>query len=219
MVEETKTNDNRLSSLKVRSNKGNVRTYSRFIRSLKIAFPLIIIALIGLLIIWPQLSNIAEAPLTKDDLTALQEAERENILLNPVFNTLDAKQRPLSISAAEARQNRDEQDKIYMAQPRAAIIEDNRHLNLSSGHGIYDQANETLILIDAVKMKDNQGNVLSTEKLTTDITNSVTRSESEAVLTTPQGTIHGQSVILDHANETTTFQGPAKAVIFNENRL
>lgn len=205
----------RLSGLNhTTQQKGDVRRYSRFITFLKLVLPLTIIGIIGLLIIWPQISHVQTVPLNQDDLKALQSAERENSLLRPVFNTLDDQGRPFSITAESARQSREAEETIFLTAPKAEIQDNQAAIYyLEAQSGIYDQNEKILTLGDGVSLRDTDNNVLTTDKLITIITQNRAQSEGPATLTTNQGKIEGQSVIIDHQNQTTVFQGPAKAVI------
>ena len=203
----------RLSGLENTSNTGNVQPYSFFVKLIKFTLPLIVLAIIGILIIWPQISDIETAPLTKEDLTALQEAESENRLLNPVFNTLDSEGKPFAISAQEARQKRDDNKKLYLVSPTAEMDSNDNKLYLEAAEGEYNQEQKILVLNKGVILKDKKNNILTTESLTTSIIDGTAESQTPAKLKTDQGVIEGQAVIIDHQKQTTTFQGPAKAVI------
>lgn len=203
----------RLSGLQNTSKGGDVRHYSRFIQFLKILLPLLVLGIIGLLILWPQISRVETVPLNRDDLSALRRAETENRLLNPVFNTLDNEGRPFSITAESARQNRDDQDSVFLSRPTAEMHHNDGIFYLQAITGQYKQNDEVLILSDGVLLKDSKDNTLQTDKLVTSITNNTAQSVGPAKLTTKQGTIEGQSVVIDQQKQTTVFQGPAKAVI------
>lgn len=203
---------NRLSGLENTSQTGDVQSYSKFVKLIKIVLPLSVLVIIGLLIIWPQISDIETAPLSEKDLQALQEARQENLLLNPIFNTLDEKGQPFSITAKEARQQRDD-DKIFLTNPTAEMNDENNTLYLEANQGEYNQNQKTLILSNGVTLKDRNNSVLTTDDLTTSILNGTAQSTGPAKLTTDQGIIEGQSVAIDRQKQTTTFQGPAKAVI------
>ena len=203
----------RLSGLENKKASGNVQPYSSFVKWVKVILPLMVLGIIGLLIIYPQLSNIETSPLTKEDLTALQKAETENNLLKPVYNTLDSEGQPFSITAEEARQERDNSEKVYLVKPTAEMNAEDNKLYLNAADGEYDQNKKILILKNGVTLKDDQNNVLTTDDLTTSLADNKAESKSPAKLTTDQGVIEGRSVSIDHKNQTTTFQGPAKAVI------
>ena len=205
--------DNRLSDLDFKNDTGNVKTYSRFIKSLQYILPIGVLAIIGILILWPQLSKIETSPLTQADIKALKRAETENTLSNPTFNTLDSKGNPVQISASNAKQNRVEKDTIILENPSASLNDNGRILQLQAKDGTYNQSNKILTLNDNVVLKDSQNNILKTQSLVADIQNNIAKSDMPTTLETKQGVISGQSVIINHENQTTIFKGPAKAVI------
>lgn len=210
-------NGERLSGLSARDSvaaSANIHRYSRFTKAIKIIMPLCVLAIIGLLVAWPNLRELEMAPLTKDDVNALREAETQNTLVRPVFNTNDSKGRPVSIKADDARQNRNNADDIMLTNPQAEFQGgDNSALQIMAVQGQYNQADRRLLLNNNVVVEDEVGNRLETEGLEADLQNDTAKSNQPATLTTPYGTIKGQSVIMDRKTQTTTFQGPAKAVI------
>jgi len=207
------SNQDRLSGLDFKNDAGNVQTYSRFIKSLQYILPLGALVIIGLLVLWPQISKIETSPLTQADLKALKSAETENTLLKPTFNTQDDKGNPVEISASNARQAKDEESIITLDNPEARIDDNGRVLQFNAQSGVYNQTSKILTLNDMVTIQDSQNNILETGNITADINKNIATSTSPAKLTTPQGTLEGQSVIIDQANQITTFKGPAKAVI------
>lgn len=206
-------NDNRLSGLDFKQDNQNVQPYSRFIKSLQFILPIGILLVVGLLVLWPQLSKIETSPLTEKDVKALKRAKTENTLIKPTFNTVDSKGNPVEISATNARQSKAEKNTITLENPSAKMNDNGRILQFEAQSGLYDQSNKILLLRDGVKLQDSQNNTLETESLTADIKNNIAKSDSPVTLTTDQGVIEGQSVIIDQEKQTTIFQGPAKAVI------
>ena len=206
--------NNRLSGLENQSVTRNAQPYSRFVRSLKFIFPLIALGFIGLLILWPQLSKIEMAPLSQNDLQALKSAKTQNTLLNPTYNTVDANNRPVEIHAGEARQNKNKQNEVFLDKPNAKLNDNANILELRADKGIYNQDTKILNLNQAVVIKDSENNVLETENLIANINTNKATSTGAAKLTTNQGVITSTNgVIIDQQNQTTIFQGPAKAVI------
>jgi lipopolysaccharide export system protein LptC len=206
-------NKNRLQDLQNNSIALDVRGYTRFIRFLKIALPIGAIAIIGLLLLWPQLSAIQTEPLNERDLKALKQAEKQNTLLRPVFNTVDVNGKPIAIKADSAVQNRNNIDQIILTSPAATMNDNGSILEFHANDGVYNQSDKILDLANGVVLKDSNNNVLTTDSLTADINQGKAISQSPATLTTKEGVIEGQSVIIDQQNQTTIFQGPAKAVI------
>jgi len=207
----------RLSDLNAtQSQQANPHPYSRFIKSLRILFPLGVIAIIGVLFLWPQLNHIETAPLTQQDVKALKQAETENRLLKPLFSTLDKNGKPISITAQSARQSKSDENKVFLSQPSAILSSNSDNpLSLSANTGIYDQDEKILTLSDGVEIKDSQNNVLITGDIKANIKDNIAQSVSPATFTTNKAIITGKYVTIDQSNQKTTFHGPAKAVINN----
>ncbi len=205
--------DDRLSGLDFKNDDVNIQPYSRFIKSLQLILPLGILLIIGVLILWPQLSKIETEPLSPQDVKALRQAESQNTLLRPVFNTLDSKGNPVTISADNAVQKRDQDDFVILEKPSASMNDNSRILQFNADNGEYNQTTKILTLSNNVTIQDSDNNVLEVEDITADIQKNIAYSDSPAKLTTNHGTIEGQSVILDQENQITIFKGPAKAVI------
>lgn len=203
----------RLSGLDFKNDAGNVRSYSRFIKSVQYLLPIIAVTIIGILILWPQLSKIETSPLTLDDVNALKKAKTENNLSNPTYNILDSKGNPVELSASNARQNKSEKNSILLDNPSAKIINNGDTFQFKAKNGVYDQSAKILTLSNGVRIKDSNNNIFETEKLTTDINKNIATSTTPAKVTTPKGVIEGQSIVIDQENQTTIFKGPAKAVI------
>lgn len=203
----------RLQGLDSRNDTTNIVVYSSLVRALKIFLPLAAIAIIGILLIWPQLAAIQSVPLGKADIQALKQAETENRLLNPVFNTNDEKGRPIIITATEAIQRRSNENSIELITPSATLKDATRSTTLNADNGHYDQLNKVIDLQNNVVVRDTQNNTLETEQLTADIGNNTAYNNVPTKLTTPNGVIEGQSVLIENNGAKTTFKGPAKAVI------
>jgi len=209
-------NKNRLSDLDNKSsNLHDTRIYSGFIRSLRIVLPLVVIAIIGVLFLWPHLGKIETVPLTAKDVKALKQAETENRLLNPVFTTVTVDGKPVSITATSAKQSKSDDDNIFLSNPLAILSDNGNTLELKAKNGTYNQNDKILNLSNGVEIKDSKNNVLVTNDITADITANIAKSKAEATLTTDIATITGQSVTIDQLQQKTTFRGPARAVINN----
>jgi LPS export ABC transporter protein LptC len=205
--------ETRLSDLQNNSETGNVHLYSRFIKSLRIILPLAVLGIVGILFLWPQLTKIETVPLTQQDVKALKQAETENRLLNPIFTTVTVDGKPVSVTAASARQSKSNDDQIFLTDPFATMADNGNQLELKASTGVYNQNQKILNLSNGVEIKDEQNNVLTTRNMTADMNNNIARSNTEATLTTDIAVITGQSVTIDQINQKTIFHGPARAVI------
>lgn len=200
-----------------RNDKVNTRPYSSAIRVLKLILPLFAIGLIMILIIWPQLSAVPTEPLNEADLEAIKSSERENRLLNPTFSVEDNKGRPIRITAIEAVQYKDNDAVINLSTPHATLRmseADNDTSDLTADEGVFDRKAQIITLTDNVIIKGQKDDItLQTDSLTADLKSGRAESNAQATLTSPQGTITGQKVIVENNGAKTIFEGPAKAVI------
>jgi hypothetical protein len=178
-------NDDRLAFLNTKADIAAKHARSaKYLRIIRYSLIFGILTLLTVLVLWPQLSQIETQPLSRTDLEALKQAETENTLRNPVFNSRDSKGRPFTIIADEALQNREDTHIIYLTNPTAKLSTDRDGvIELKAEAGVLNQSSQILTL---------QNNVV----LAMDIV-----------------TIEGSTLILDQNNQTVTFQGPTKAVI------
>jgi lipopolysaccharide export system protein LptC len=206
--------NNRLSGLESRVTATNTRSYSVIVRFLKLILPLTAIGLILMLFLWPQLTSVPIEPLNEKDVEALQRSERENRLLNPVFSTQDEKGRPVQVTANEAVQYKDNDRVINLKTPKATLHQNDDSISsLTASNGIYDRISKTIILNEDIVISGQNGMNLQTERLVADLKTGDAQSEGEAILTTKQGTIIGQKIIIERNGAKTIFEGPAKAVM------
>ena len=204
---------NRLQGLDSRQDTQNVVGYSLIVRGLKLFLPLAALGLIGILLVWPQFKSMNVVPLTQDDVQALKQAETENRLINPVFNTEDSKGTPMTITASEAVQRRSNENIIELYDPAATMNDNQNATTLNAETGEYDKNSNIIRLEKNVTITDSRNNILETQSLTADITAGSARSDVPTKLTTPEGVIEGQGITIENNGAKTTFQGPAKAVI------
>lgn len=205
--------DQRLSGIENTTVTADVAPYSKFIKLLQLILPLSAFAIIGILVLWPQLSRIETAPLSAQDLKALKEAETSNTLLGAHFTTQDDKGRPISIEAKKALQSQSREQEIELLSPKATFQGDDRNFAIQSDKGLYDQTQKKIFLKNNVIIKDDQNNVLETESLTANIEDGELMTHTPSRLTTPEGVIEGQGVVIDQNTQKTTFTGPAKAIL------
>ena len=177
----------RLSGLQSHKDVVDVRPYSNLLRLIRAIIVIGVILILAVLIAWPQLSSIETSPLSAEDVKALKQAETENTLLRPVFNSTDSKGNPMVITADQAKQYRDADNIVILNAPQAQLSTDGgTPVHIQANSGIFDQNTETLEL------------------------------NEDIILDMDQGTITGGKLLIDQQKQTITFQGQTKAVIHNK---
>jgi hypothetical protein len=177
----------RLSGLQANKGVDDVHPYSKLLRRMRTVIIVGVVVIFTVLIAWPQLSTIETAPLTREDVMALRQAETENTLVNPVFNSTDRQGNPMVITADQAKQFRDLDHIVILSAPQATFSNyTNTPMSIKAKDGVYDQNADTLEL------------------------------NSDIVLEMDQGTIKGEKLLINQQKQTITFQGRTKAVIHNK---
>jgi len=174
----------RLASLENEQVGGDIKPYSNFLRFIRTAIILVVLGVVGFLFLWPRLSQVETQPLTQRDVAALRQAETENTLLNPVFNSRDSRNQPFTVTAAEAIQNRESTHVVALKTPTAKFYDDrNEPISVTATSGTYNQDTRALQL------------------------------DQNITLSLSQGVITGDQLLINQQSQTITFYGPTKAVI------
>ena len=98
--------DQRLSGLNDTGRKTSIdHRYSRFVKVMRWTLPLFALALMVVVMAWPELDEQIEAIPQEDILTSNEIAVGGNELLNPRYETTDAQNNPVLVKAQKALQS------------------------------------------------------------------------------------------------------------------
>jgi lipopolysaccharide export system protein LptC len=194
------------------------RGYSRFIRSMRIILPLIAVGMTVVILTWEQAGRHVE-PIKKEELVP-ESASAQNELLKPVYKSVDAQQRPYTVTADVATQDRNNPDLVNLQQPKAELqLEEGKTVSADAVQGLYQQNAQKLNLEGDVHLKNSEGYTLSTEELRVDIATQKAFSGRDVRVEGPAGTIDAKGLEGDGVAGTLVFIGPAKVVLYNEGNL
>lgn len=145
------------------------RRYGLFVAVMKVALPALAVALILVLVVWPQLNPGREG--FAIDLSDLSVGQPETLtVLNARFSGLDEKNQPFLVTADVASQAPDDENLITMELPKADItLEDGAWMALTAREGRYDRESEVLDLIGQVDFFHDRGYELHTEAVQMDL--------------------------------------------------
>ena len=213
MSANTATRDNlmRLLNLgrgrRVRVNRG----YSVAVRGLRLVLPLVALAIVAVVFAWPNMDDPI-APIPREDIIP-QESGR-NELINPRFESMNAKMQPYIITAARAEQAMSNQKIIMMESPVANITLDEQTMVEGEGqHGTYDQQDETLVLKGDVKIRHSNGYVLESPYLHVDLRADLATTPEPVQISGPAAQAQGTGLRADHAAGIIILTGPARLVL------
>lgn len=143
--------------------------YSVFVGFMKVLLPALAVALILLLVAWPQL--IPDEGSLGIDLSELSVDQADNLtMLNARFSGYDDKDQPFLVTADVASQAPDNENLIALELPKADItLEDGTWIAVTAREGQYDRTVDILDLLGQVSYFHDRGFELHTEEMQVDM--------------------------------------------------
>ena len=188
--------------------------YSIFVGCMKVLLPAIAVALILLIVVWPQIdSDDSRFRIKVSDLTA--DLAENLSMLNARFDGLDDKNQPFSVTADEAIQTPDRANIIDLAFPKADIsLKDGAWLAMEAEKGTFDRDAKTLELNGGVTLFHDKGYELKTETVRIDLEASTAESFNIVTGQGPFGSIKSQGVRVLERGDQVYFMGKSKMVLY-----
>lgn len=143
--------------------------YSLFVGLMKVVLPALAVALILLIVIWPQLNFDKSRFRVRVSDISLEQAD-SLAMLNARFEGLDEKNQPFSLTADEATQTAQQEGLIHLELPKGDItLEDGTWLAMNAREGVYSRDAQLLDLTGAVTLFHDRGFELRTEAAQVDL--------------------------------------------------
>ena len=210
----------RFSQLSVgddRATKIN-RKYSSFVKSLRFILPLLALVMTVIVLTWDEAGRRV-APMKKEDLLPASE-NIQNELLKPVFNSVDDKNQPYTVTADRATQSRNDPDLVELAKPVASLtMNSGEKIDADAASGLYQQKAQKLNLEGAVHLIHSNGYMLTTEELRVDLVTHKAYSGRDVRVEGPGGTIDATGLEGDSDTGSLIFTGPAKIILYSDGKL
>ncbi len=212
-------NHNRLEELNVAERNTFVsRGYTRFVKSMRFILPLIALILSVVVMTWPEMEDkIVIIP--KDQLISASETKiGENELINPHFETTDAQQQPVNVTADRAVQNQENPNLVKLDNPKADLkMKNGSAVNIKAAQGTYEQEVEKLFLQENVKIHHESGYELQAEELRIDLKTREAFSDKAVQIIGPEATIYAAGLEGNVEDGILIFKGPAKLTLTPNN--
>lgn len=205
--------EERLTELDFTANKASInKGYSRFIKSMRLALPLLALVLTVVVMAWPEMDDKIVTVKKEDLLPNANLAENE--LINPRFNSRDRDLNPYTVTATRAIQNQQEPDLIKLDSPTGNMtLKDGALLDVKANAGSYEQKEEKLFLESDVELTHQSGYVLTTDELRVDLKNGQAFSDKDVQITASEGNIEATGLDGNLETEILIFKGPAKMTL------
>jgi lipopolysaccharide export system protein LptC len=189
------------------------RRHTSIVRRLKLILPLIAVGLVVVMLAWTDMGGTIE-PVRKEDV-APQTVGR-NELLNPKFQSEDAKQQPYTITADRAFQESKDMDMVILDKPVADLsLKNGAWIAMEAKDGEYVQSSQKLKLKGDVKVFHDSGYELSTDEVDLDVQGQTANTTHHVSGHGPSGTIEGTGMQANGKDGVIIFTGPARMTIIN----
>lgn len=186
------------------------KTYSYFVRSLKVFLPLVVLGLIGIVIIrYGDDTDLALPENASGDLAV----ERGKIAVTTArFEGLDAQKRPYVIMAQKASKPlSNDETVIDLASPEATLhLDDARTLGMRADEGTYDLKSGALELTGSVTVTQNDTHSLTMQNADVDLKNGTAISRAPVSGEGPGMRINGSGMEIKDSGNVIVVGGPAK---------
>jgi lipopolysaccharide export system protein LptC len=208
----------RLDELKVQDRNISVnKGYTRFVKFMRYGLPILAVALVAVVVTWPEMDDKIVVVDKVDILPESQNDIGQNELLNPKFETTDAQQQPVNVTANRALQNSDNPNLVKLEKPVANLkMKDGAQVNIEALDGTYEQESEKLFLQNEVKIKHESGYELNAEELRVDMKTREAFSDKNVSIDGPDAMIEATGLEGNVDDGVLIFKGPAKLTIKNK---
>ena len=187
---------------------------TRLWRTAKLVLPTVATLVILLLIFWSQ-SNLQESRF-RIGVTELAPQDIDNMkMVNLRFDGMDKQDRPFSITADIASQNKDLEGVIDLVEPRADItLADGAWVALMAGDGHYDRDSSGLSLGGGVNVFHDKGFEMSTEAVDVDLETGTAVSDTATSGQGPAGFLNAAGFRLENDGKRVFLTGPAQLNLY-----
>ena len=209
MTDQTKTSP-RLDQISAHRQPPKTvnRSYTRFVKTMRVLLPLSAVILTTILILWPDMQDTALPPAKEDIMPDAAQAQNE--LLKPRFESVDSKQQPFTITANKAVQGQSNRNLVELDKPVAdMMMKSGAWIAAESHTGLYEQKAEKLFLSGQVKLFHDSGYQLETDELRIDLKKREAFSDKDVHAQGPAGIIEASGLQAQADQGLLIFKGPA----------
>ena len=192
--------------------------YSRFVKLMRFGLPFIALALMVVVITWPEMDDKIVVVQKEELIPESVNDIGENELLNPRFETTDNQNQPVNITAARALQNQENPNLVRLEIPNADLqMSNGARLNINAVEGTYEQESEKLFLQNNVRILHESGYELQAQELRVDMKTQQAFSDKDVRIDGPDAVIEATGLDGNMDEGVLVFKGPAKLTLHNKN--
>lgn len=189
--------------------------YSKFIRWMRLALPLLALGITAVVFTWD--NDRGQKFMPPEQESIIPKTAGKNELLNPRFENTDEQGRSYTLTARRAVQDEKDEKVVLLEKPMADMTMANGHwIAIQSHEGAFEQSQRKLLLRGDVILFHDGGYQLKTAELRLDMQNDEAVSETDVSAQGPEGTLDAKGLRGNNIDGTLVFTGPAKLVLYTD---
>jgi lipopolysaccharide export system protein LptC len=187
--------------------------HSRFVGWTKATLFAVAIALIGLIVMWPQLRTFNSGFRFGFASIDPQEASRLQ-MVNARYLSIDGKSRPYTVTAEVATQAVTDKDLVELTSPKADItLQNGSWIALESERGMFHKGSKVLDLVGIVNLFHDSGYELRTERLRANFVDGVAEGNAPVEGQGPFGLMNSEGVRIFDQGRRIIFTGKSRFIL------
>ncbi|MDD3446484.1 MAG: LPS export ABC transporter periplasmic protein LptC [Zavarzinia sp.] len=186
-------------------------SYSRFVGLMKVLLPLVAVALLAAVLIWPSIESRRDIALTYGDMEIRADGLE---MVSPVLTGVDDRGRPYVLTAKGATADGLEPTEVTLREIEADLaLQDGKPVKVIAATGLYRLKEEILTLSGGVTVTLADGHVVKLESVRLDLANGTASSDKRVDASGPTGRIAADRLSASDGGHMLRFEGNVRAVI------
>jgi lipopolysaccharide export system protein LptC len=192
------------------------RWYTRFVKVMKLALPLIAAITIAVIFAWPQLFPSVTGLRRSLGAIGVEELARSR-MVNPRFRGVDDQGQPFSLSADVATPSPTAPDLTDLENPRGDMTRtDGSWISITGDRGTYDRAQRLLDLGGRVSVFHDQGYEMQTTQMHFDMGTSVVQGDQPVAGQGPDTEFTSDGFRIEDRGARVFLTGQSRVVIYRQ---
>lgn len=188
--------------------------YSRFIKAMRYALPILALGLIVVVITWSEIDDKIVAIPKEELLPSSDTIIGQTEVTNPHFESVDEFNQPITVVADQALQNQNNPDLINLTNPIADFkTEKGNAMHIEAQSGTLEQKEEKLFLQHNVKINHDDGYLVEAEELRINMKTKQAFSDKNITISSEKAVINAQGLDGNMEAGILIFKGPATLTI------
>ena len=188
---------------------------SRFVAAMKYILPGLAIALLVVVVAWPEFDNDNDRVRANVEVGPIGTSRR--LVINARLLCVDSQLRPFQITADSSSLKKNKDREFYqLVKPKADIVlEDGSLVALSAKDGEYEDDKKYLYLIGNVNVFHNAGHELRTPKALFDFDLNLASGDEKVEGQGPLGTLESEGFRIFEGGDRIMFTGKTRMLVYS----